>query len=84
MRTPSYWLVWQEMVEEMSCSLDCVYCSSYITYLLRILNSMSKSLNQTLFNKYSGILQPNQMCQVGEYPCVKIHNFVGTKIPVTN
>ena len=22
------------------------------------------------------------MIQVGEYPCVKIHNVVGTKIPV--
>ena len=45
---------------------------------------MSNSLNQTLFNKYSDILQPLQICQVGEYPCVKIHNVVGTKIPVKN
>ena len=43
---------------------------------------MSNSLNQTLFNKYSDILQPLQICQVGEYPYVKIHNVVGTKIPV--
>ena len=40
---------------------------------------MSNSLNQTLLNKYSGILQPLQICQVGEYPYVKIHNVVGTK-----
>ena len=31
---------------------------------------------------YYYILQPLQICQVGEYPCVKIHNVVGTKIPV--
>ena len=43
---------------------------------------MSNSLNQTLFNKYSDILQPLQICQVGEYPYVKIHNVVGPKIPV--
>ena len=43
---------------------------------------MSNSLNQTLFNKYSDILQLLQICQVGEYPYVKIHNVVGTKIPV--
>ena len=43
---------------------------------------MSNSLNQTLFNKYSDILQRLQICQVGEYPYVKIHNVVGTKIPV--
>ena len=45
---------------------------------------MLKSLNQTLFNKYSDILQPLQICQVGEYSYVKIHNVVGTKIPVKN
>ena len=45
---------------------------------------MSNSLNQTLFNKYSDILQDMQIFQVGEYPCVKIHNAVGTKIPVKN
>ena len=45
---------------------------------------MSNSLNQTLFNKYSDILQLLQICQVGEYPYVKIHNVVGTKIPVKN
>ena len=45
---------------------------------------MSNSLKQTLFNKYSDILQPQQICQVGEYPYVKIHNVVGTKIPVKN
>ena len=45
---------------------------------------MLNSLNQTLFNKYSDILQPKQISQVGEYPCVKIHNVVGTKIPVKN
>ena len=45
---------------------------------------MSNSLNQTLFNKYSDILQPAQICQVGEYPCVKIHNVVGPEIPVKN
>ena len=33
MRSPSYWLVSQEMVQEMSYSLDCVYCSRYIKYL---------------------------------------------------
>jgi len=43
---------------------------------------MSKSLNRTLFNKYSDILQQVQICQGGEYPCGKIHNVVGTKIPV--
>ena len=43
---------------------------------------MSNSLNQTLFNKYSDILQVLQICQVGEYPYVKIHNVVGTKRPV--
>ena len=43
---------------------------------------MSNSLNQTLFNKYSDILQPLQIYQVGEYPYVKIHNVVGTKKPV--
>ena len=43
---------------------------------------MSNSLNQTLFNKYSDILQPVQICQVGENTSVKIHNVVGTKIPV--
>ena len=43
---------------------------------------MSNSLNQTLFNKYSDILQPLQICQVGEYPYVKIHNVVKTKKPV--
>ena len=42
---------------------------------------MSNSLNQTLFNKYSDILQDTQIFQVGEYPCVKIHNVIGTKIP---
>ena len=31
---------------------------------------------------YYYILQQIQICQVGEYPCVKIHNVVGTKIPV--
>ena len=51
---------------------------------LEISNSMSNSLNQTLFNKYSDILQPLQIYQVGEYPYVKIHNVVGTKIPVKN
>ena len=45
---------------------------------------MSNSLNQTLFNKDSDILQPLQIYQVGEYPYVKIHNLVGTKIPVKN
>ena len=46
---------------------------------------MSNSLKQTLFNKYSDILQQLQIClQVGEYPYVKIHNVVGTKIPVKN
>ena len=45
---------------------------------------MSNSLNQTLFNKYSDILQDQQICQVGEYPCVKIHNVVGPKIPAKN
>ena len=35
-----------------------------------------------LFNKYSVILQQPQICQVGEYPCVKIQNVIGTKIPV--
>ena len=43
---------------------------------------MSNSLNKTLFNKYSDILQPQQICQVGEYPCMKIHNVDGTKIAV--
>ena len=43
---------------------------------------MSNSLNQTLFNKYSDILEPLQICQVGEYPYVKIHNVVGSNIPV--
>ena len=43
---------------------------------------MSNSLKQTLLNKYSDILQPLQICQVGEYPYVKIHNVVGTNIPV--
>ena len=47
-----------------------------------IWNSMSNSLNKTLFNKYSDILQDPQIFQVGEYPYVKIHNVVGTKIPV--
>ena len=45
---------------------------------------MINSLNQTLFNKYSDILQLPQICQVGEYPCVKIHNVVKTKIPAKN
>ena len=45
---------------------------------------MSNSLNQTLFDKYSDILQPLQICQVGEYPYVKIHNVVGSKKPVKN
>ena len=40
---------------------------------------MSNSLKQTVLNKYSDILQPLQICQVGEYPYVKIHNVVGTK-----
>ena len=31
---------------------------------------------------YYYILQPPQICQVGEYSCVKIHNVVGAKIPV--
>ena len=43
-----------------------------------------KNQTQTLFYKYSDILQPVQICQVGEYPCVEIHNVVGTKIPVKN
>ena len=43
---------------------------------------MSNGLNQTLLNKYLDILQPLQICQVGEYPYVKIHNVVGTKKPV--
>ena len=43
---------------------------------------MSNSLNLTLFSKYSDILQPLQISQAGEYPCVKIHNVVGGKIPV--
>ena len=43
---------------------------------------MSNSLNKTLFNKYSEILQGQQIFQVGEYPYVKIHNVVGTEIPV--
>ena len=71
------------MAQKMSFSLDCVYCSSYIKYLLRFeIQFISNSLNQTLFNKYSDILQRLQICQVGEYPWVKIHNVVGTKIPV--
>ena len=45
---------------------------------------MWNSLKQTLCNKYSDILQVYQICQVGEYPCVKIHNVVETKIPVEN
>ena len=44
--------------------------------------TMSNSLNLTLFSKYSDILQPLQISQAGEYPCVKIHNVVGGKIPV--
>ena len=56
---------------------------SILSYkVLEILNSMSNSLNQTLFNKYSDILQILQICQVGEYPYGKIHNAVGPKIPV--
>ena len=43
---------------------------------------MLNSLKQALFNKYSDILQLLQICQVGEYPYVDIHNVVGTKIPV--
>ena len=43
---------------------------------------MSNSLNQTLFNKYSDILQLLQIFQVGEYPCVEIHNVVGKTRPV--
>ena len=43
---------------------------------------MSNSLNKTLFNKYSDILQLPQIFQVREYPYVKINNVVGTKIPV--
>ena len=43
---------------------------------------MSNSLNQTLFNKYSDILQRLQIFQVGEYPCVEIHNVVVKKRPV--
>ena len=43
---------------------------------------MSNSLNQTLFNKYSDILQVLQIFQVGEYPYVKIHNVVEIKKPV--
>ena len=67
----------------MSFSLDCVYCSSYLKYLLRFeIQFISNSLNQTLFNKYLDILQPLQICRAGEYPCVKIHNVVGTKMPV--
>ena len=50
--------------------------------VLEILNSISNSLSQTLFNKYSDILQQLQICQVGEYPYVKILNVVGTKKPV--
>ena len=45
---------------------------------------MSNSLNQTLFHEYSDILQALQICQGGEYPCVKIHNVVETKKPVKN
>ena len=37
-----------------------------------------------LFNNYSDILQVLQICQVGEYPWLKIHNVVGIKIPVKN
>ena len=71
------------MAQKMSFSLDCVYCSSYIKYLLRFeIQFISNSLKQTLFNKYSDILQPLQICQVGEYPYVKIHNVVGSKFPV--
>ena len=43
---------------------------------------MSNSVNKTLFNKYADILQVPQIFQVGEYPCMKIHNVVGPKIPV--
>ena len=53
--------------------------SSLAKLFTKISNSMSNSLNQTLFNKYSDILQRLQICQVGEYPYVKIHNVVGTK-----
>ena len=71
------------MAQKMSFSLDCVYCSSYIKYLLRFeIQFISNSLNQTLFSKYSDILQELQICQVGEYPYVKIHNVVVTKNPV--
>ena len=71
------------MAQKMSFSLDCVYCSSYIKYLLRFeMQFILNSLNQTLFKKYSDILHPLQIGQVGEYPCGKIHNVVGTKIPV--
>ena len=71
------------MAQKMSFSLDCVYCSSYIKYLLRFeIQFILNSLNQTLFNKYLDILQRVQICQAGEYPCVKIHNVVGSKIPV--
>ena len=71
------------MAQKMSFSLDCVYCSSYIKYLLRFeIQFISNSLNQTFFNKYSDILQQLQICQVGEYPYGKIHNVVGSEIPV--
>ena len=56
--------------------------SSLAKLFTKIWNSMSNSLNQTLFNKYSDILQQLQIGQVGEYPYVKIHNVVGTKKPV--
>ena len=56
--------------------------SSLAKLFTKIWNSMSNSLNQTLFNKYSDILQRLQICQVGEYPYVKILNVVGTKKPV--
>ena len=41
-----------------------------------------KQFKPTLFNKYSDNLQAPQICQVGEYACVKIQNVIGTKIPV--
>ena len=60
----------------------CIYCAIYITYFY--LKYCFKQFKPTLFNKYSDNcnLQPPQICQVREYPGVKIQNVIGTKIPV--
>ena len=65
----------------MSGLRDIAYTAPF-TFKYFDLKQCLKQFKPTLFNNYSDNLQLLQICQVGEYPGVKIQNVIGTKVPV--